>query len=234
LQIKLSWAEVEIIRAAKRALIVLVALGLGGSESLYTQQQSAAVLTEAHIKASAIFILDATDAGWELSDNEVLELGNVDARGTAISGAPAGDPDVNGTKGIPVSPGGVPLSTPDGPDCRGAFYSFFPAAGGTHSNQHPHAAICIFLLTFSRWRITCSAQLLGSSSNVTVDQLKWKRDDLPAHGPKDYTDFTTSESLVASGVGAWQFFYLDYGLLVEYEDGSGANTWVITYTLVTD
>jgi hypothetical protein len=172
--------------------------------------------------------------GWNLSGNEIIELGNVDARGTPISGAPAGDPNVNGIKGIPVAPGGDPLSIPDDPGCIGAFYPFFPASGGNRSNQHPHAAICIFLLTFSRWRITCSAQLMGSSSNVTVDQLKWKKDELPDNGSRGYIGFTTSEDTVASGFGAWQFFYLDYGLLVEYEDGSGPNTWLITYTLVTD
>lgn len=133
-----------------------------------------------------------------------------------------------------MAAGGAPLSHPDDPACVGAFYPFFQGTGGNSNNQHPNSAISIFLLTFDRWRITTSAQLISSSANVTVDQLKWKYDETQSSGFQDYRGFTSSQQLVASGFGAWQFFYLDFGLLVEYEDGSGPNTWIITYTLTTD
>ena len=216
----------------KRVLIVLFTLCLVGGERVYTQQQSATVFAKATVKQFAIFLLDATDAGWGLSGNEISELGNVDARGSAISGAPAGDPDVNGSVGIPVNAAGAPMVDPDDPNCVGAFYPLFPASGGNTNNQHPNSAICIFLLTFQRWSITASAQLIGSTPNVTLDQLKWKMDGSPSSGYQDYIDFTTSEYTLASGSWAWQYYYVDYGLLVEYEDGSGSNTWLITYTLV--
>jgi hypothetical protein len=178
--------------------------------------------------------VDATDAGWNPSGNEIIELGNVDAVGTVISGAPAGDPNINGINGIPVGEGGAPLSNPYDSKCRGAFYSFFPGTGGNKNNQHPQSAVCIFLLTFGRWKITSSARLINSTPNVSVNQLKWKMDGASALGARDYIDFTTSEDIVASGVDAWQFFYLDYGLLVEYDDAPGTNTWLITYTLISD
>ena len=222
----------EIIRTPKWVLIVLFALSLLGTEPVYTQQQSAAVFANATIKQFAIFVVDATDPGWGLSGNEVSNLGNVDARGSAISGAPAGNPDVNGRVGIPVNAAGAPLADPYNPNCTGAFYPLFPASGGNTNNQHPNSALCIFLITFQRWRITVSAQLIGSTPNVTLDQLKWKMDAAPSNGSQAYINFTTSEYELASGALAWQYYYVDYGLLVEYEDGSGSNTWLVTYTLV--
>ena len=216
----------------KRVFIFLLALCFAGAEAAYTQQQSAAVFVKARVKQFAIFLVDATDAGWGLSGNEISELGNVDARGSAISGAPAGNPDVNGIVGIPVNAAGAPMADPDDPNCIGAFYPLFSASGGNNNNQHPNSAICIFLLTFQRWRITTSAQLLGSTTNVTLGQLKWKMDGSPSSGFQNYIDFTPSEYQLASGSWAWGYYYVDYGLLVEYEDGSGPNTWLVTYTLV--
>lgn len=179
-------------------------------------------------------MIDGTDPGWGMRSNETINIGNVDSRGTAITGVQFGHPDVNGISGMPVDSSGSPLSSPFDLNCIGAFYPFFSADGGNVNRRHYNSAIAIFLYTFSPWRISVSARLVTSSPNVTVNQLKWKMDQTSAKGFQGYRDFSTIENIVASGLGTWQYFYIDYGLLVEYEDGPGSNTWLITYTLITD
>lgn len=213
--------------------IALAVICMSGSKG-YSQQQSAVASAEARVKSITIFLIDGTDAGWDLAGNETIDIGNVDGRGSTISGAPTGNPGLNGIAGIPVDAGGSPLAHPDDPDCIGAFYPFFSAGGGHSDYRHPHSAVTLFLLTFNQWRISTSARLLSSTPNVTVDQLKWKMDETPAKGFQNYIDFTTSEHIVASGSASWGFFYLDYGLLVEHEDEPGPNVWLITYTLITE
>lgn len=181
------------------------------------------------------FQLDGTDAGYVLSGNEICGLGNVDSRGTPISGAPVGDPNVNGMAGIPVDSTGAPLADFDDPGCVGAFYPLLAAAGGTNNDQHPNSAICMFLhLTGNpTWSLSTNAQLLSSTTNMTVDQLKWKMDAAVSNGFQSYTGFTTSGTIIASGNSNFRgYIYLDYGLLVEYADAPGANVWLITYSLV--
>jgi hypothetical protein len=212
------------------ALTVICVLGSKG----YSQQQSATASAEVKVESTTIFLIDATDTGWDLAGNETIDIGNVDGRGTAISGAPTGNPGLNGIAGIPVDAAGSPLPHPNNPDCIGAFYPFFSADGGNSDYRHPNSAVAIFLLTFNQWRISTSARLLSSTPNVTVNQLKWKMDETPAKGFQNYIDFTTSEHVVASGSGSWGFIYLDYGLLVEHEDEPGPNVWLITYTLITE
>lgn len=206
----------------------------------YAQQQNASVNVEFEVPRPQIiltFTIDGTDAAWGMSANETCDLGIVDSRGTPISGAPAGYPDVNGVAGIPVNSSGAPLASFDDVGCIGAFYPLFVATGGNNTNQHPNSAICIlerFFLT-GGWTLSTSAQLLSSTANVTVDQLKWKMDATASNGFQSYTGFTTSSTLVDSGPASFlttRYIYIDYGLLVEYEDAAGVNSWLVTYTLV--
>lgn len=201
---------------------------------VYSQQQSVTASAEANIRAVTIFVIDGTDAGWGRSSSEIIEIGVVDAIGSRISGVPIGNPDINGISGIPVNAYGSPVPSYTDPNCIGAFYPILSATGGNSGAHHPNSALSVFLLTFSRWRISVNAQLINSSPGVSVNQLKWKFDGTSANGFQGYKDFTSSEKEVASGSGAWHFFYIDYGLVVEHEDGPGLNTWLITYTLITD
>jgi hypothetical protein len=206
----------------------------------YAQQQSASVNVEfdlAQPKMILSFTIDGTDAGWDLSANETCNLGILDSNGTPISGAPAGDPNVNGVAGIPVNSSGAALASFYDAACIGAFYPLFAATGGSTTNQHPNTAICIrvVLLLTGGWTLSTSAQLLGSTTNVTLDQLKWKPDATASNGFQNYTAFTTSGILVDSGGASIlisRYIYIDYGLLVEYADAPGANIWLVTYTLV--
>jgi hypothetical protein len=204
----------------------------------YSQQQNASVSIEFELAQPlgvVRFQLDGTDAGYVLSGNETCDIGYVDSIGTPISGAPAGNPDVNGTAGIPVDSSGAPLGSFYDTGCVGAFYPLFAAAGGYNNEQHPNSAICIYLhLTGNpTWSLSNSAQLLSSTTNVTVDQLKWKMDATTANGYQGYTGFTTSSTVIASGNSNFRdYLYIDYGLLVENADAPGANVWLVTYTLV--
>lgn len=206
----------------------------------YSQQQNASVNVEFELvqpKMILSFTIDGTDAGWGLSANETCDLGTVDSRGAAISGAPAGYPDVNGVAGIPVNSSGASLADFFDPTCIGAFYPLFTATGGANNNQHPNSAICIYVrfLFTGGWTLSASAQLLSSTTNVTVDQLKWKMDATASNGFQSYTNFTTTSVLVDSGpasIFSTRYIYIDYGLLVEYADAPGGNSWLITYTLV--
>jgi hypothetical protein len=194
-------------------------------------QQTATVVVSAQPQQVLILRIDGTDPGWGGSTNEICDLGNLDARGTPILGAPSGDPDVNGIVGIPVDSAGVPLSSPNDPGCIGAFYPIFSATGGNFWLRHPNSAIAIRIWTlWERWNLTVSAQLTTHTQNVTIGQLKWKDDLTSVNGYQGYTDFSTSNILIASGIG-FRLFYHDYGLLVEYEDEPGTNIWRITYTL---
>jgi len=206
----------------------------------YTQQQNASVSVEFELSQPNLiltFTIDGTDVGWGLAANETCDLGTVDGRGAPISGAPVGNPNVNGVAGIPVNSSGAELATFTDPACIGAFYPLFTAAGGNNNNQHPNTALCILVRLFltGGWTLSTSAQLLVSTTNVTVDQLKWKMDATASNGFQNYTAFTTSSILVDSGPGSifiTRYIYLDYGLLVEDTDVPGANAWLVTYTLV--
>jgi hypothetical protein len=206
----------------------------------FTQQQSASVNVEFELSQPKIiltFTLDGTDAGWGLAANETCDLGYAASGGTPISGAPVGNPDVNGVAGIPVDSSGAALASFTDPGCIGAFYPLFAATGGNVNNQHPGCALCILvrLLFTGGWTLSTSAQLIASTTNVSLDQLKWKRDATASNGFQSYTAFTTSGVLVDSGGASFlitRYIYIDYGLLVEYPDAPGANTWLVTYTLV--
>jgi len=206
----------------------------------YAQQQNASVNVEFEVAQPlgvVRFELDGADTGYVLSGNEICDLGYVDSRGAPISGAPVGDPNVTGIAGVPVDSTGAPLASFDDVACIGAFYPLFAAAGGENNEQHPNSAICMFLhLTGNpTWSLSTSAQLLSSTTNVTVGQLKWKMDATTSNGFQSYTGFTTSGTIVASGNSNFRgYLYLDYGLLVEYADAPGANSWLVTYTLTSN
>jgi hypothetical protein len=204
----------------------------------YGQQQSASAAVEFELApplAIIAFDIDGTDPLWGRTANETCDLGNVDSRGTPISGAPVGDPNVNGVAGIPVDSAGAPLASPDTTGCVGAFYPLFAATGGGGVNNHPNSALLIRVRTNSRWTLTYRAQLLASTTNVTVDQLKWKMDAAAANGYQGYTSFPTATTTLASGNGAVNTrYYIDYGLLVEYADAPGVNSWLVTYTLTSN
>jgi hypothetical protein len=204
----------------------------------YAQQQSASAAVEFELApplAIITFNIDGTDALWTRTANETCALGNVDSRGAPISGAPVGDPNVNGVAGIPVDSAGAPLASPDDVGCVGAFYPLFAATGGGGNNNHPNSALLIRVRTNSAWTLTCRGQLLASTTNVTVGQLKWKMDATASNGYQSYTSFTAGNSPVASGAGGINTrYYVDYGLLVEYADAPGANSWLVTYTLTSN
>jgi hypothetical protein len=204
----------------------------------YAQQQRASASVEFELApplAVITFDIDGTDALWGRTANETCDLGNVDSRGTPISGALVGDPNVNGVAGIPVDSAGAPLASFDDVGCVGAFYPLFAATGGGGNNNHPNSALLIRARTNSAWTLTCRAQLLASTTNVTVGQLKWKMDATASNGYQSYTSFTAANSPIASGAGAVNTrYYVDYGLLVEFADAPGANSWLVTYTLTSN
>jgi len=215
----------------KRFLLIILVAVMNYS-SLNTQQ-TVTLTVSAQPQQWLRLRVDGTDPGWGLTSNERCDLGNLDARGTPISGAPSGNPNVNGVAGIPVDSSGLSLSSPDDPACIGSFYPLFSQSGGNFWIQHPNSALAIIVFSWgTQWQLFVQAQLARNTQNVTVDQLKWKDDLTSANGYQGYTDFTTSNTLIASGDGAWfRFFYHDYGLLVEYEDEPGQNIWRIIYTL---
>ncbi|MDQ1351446.1 MAG: hypothetical protein QG657_1748 [Acidobacteriota bacterium] len=217
--------------------IVLTVICLLYSNS-YAQQQSASAAVEFELApplAIIAFNIDGTDALWTRTANETCDLGNVDSRGTPISGAPVGNPNVNGIAGIPVDSTGAPLASFDDPGCVGAFYPLLAATGGGGNNNHPNSALLIRVRTNSAWTLTYRAQLLAATTNVTVDQLKWKMDAAASNGYQGYTAFPTADTLLASGAGAVNTrYYVDYGLLVEDADAPGANSWLVTYTLTSN
>lgn len=216
--------------------IVLVILFFLSSRG-YTQQQSASVSIEFELTPLGVlsFEIDGTDAGMTRTENETCDLGIVDSRGTPISGAPAGEPDVNGVAGIPVDSTGAPLTSFEDAGCIGAFYPLFAAAGGGTNTLHPNCALLIRLQSNSAWMFTCQAQLVASTTQVTVDQLKWKMDDTASNGFQSYTNFSSAVTTIASGDGAVNTrYYMDYGLLVENADAPGANSWLVTYTLTSN
>lgn len=205
------------------------------SYSKVSEQQLASISAKAEIQAIVVFTIDGTDSGTSASGNEIINLGNVDAGGTPISGAPAGNPDVNGVTGIPVNSSGNPLSSQTDPNSIGAFYPIFSATGSNHHHKHPSSALSafVFIKPFNEvWQVSVRAQLISSSSNVTIDQLKWKYDATPSIGFQGFTDFSTSETVLLTGNSRIrEYLYIDYGILVEYDDEPGNNTWVVTYTV---
>ncbi len=214
----------------KRLLLIFLLVFL--NYSILNTQQTATVTVTAQPQQVFYFGVDGTDEGWFSSTNENCDLGNLDARGTPISGAPPGTPDVNGISGIPVDSSGSPLSSPNDPACIGSFYPIFSQTGGNFWLWHPNSAIAIIIWAGwdETWNLTVRAQLVANSQNVAIDQLKWKDDTIQANGYQGYIDFSTSNVQVASGRGL-RFLYHDYGLLVEYEDEPGRNVWRVTYTL---
>ena len=215
-------------------LIILLVFLIFSNSNGYAQQQNVSVAVEFELTPLDVltFETDGIDLGSSRSTNETCALGNVDSRGTPISGAPVGEPNVNGVAGIPVDSSGAPVASFDDAGCVGAFYPFFAAAGGNTNNLHPNCAILIRMQSNQSWMLTCQAQLVVSTPLVTVDQLKWKMDDISSNGFQTYTNFTTAGTTIASGSGAVNTrYYVDYGLLVEHADGPGANSWLVTYTL---
>ncbi len=215
------------------ALAAFALFALGGGAG-YGQQTTATVEVDAEVRGFAVLVLDGTDPDNALSLNEMINFGDVDSLGLPISGAPAGSPGILGIAGIPVESSGKPVSSPDDPTCVGAFYPLFERSGKNKKNQHPDAALTLFIVAFDRFEVWANATLVGSSANVTVDQLKWKPDHKNASGFRGYTDFSSAEQLLESGKKTWDFFYYDLGLLVEHEDGPGTNTWMITLSFVSD
>jgi hypothetical protein len=222
-----------------KILYIISVIFFSAYNYLYSQQQSASVSIEFELAQPQLilnFTIDGTDAGWNLSANETCTIGNVDGRGTPISGAPVGDPNVNGVAGIPVNSTGAPLANFYDAACVGAFYPLFAATGGNNTNNHPSCAICIYIRLFwsGGWTLSSRAQLLSSTANVTLNQLKWKLDATASSGYQNYTSFTAASVQIASGGGGilvTQYLYFDYGLLVENADAPGTNVWLVTYTL---
>lgn len=201
---------------------------------IHARPQNVSVAVEFEITPLDVltFEIDGTDPMWGRSTNEICALGNVDSRGTPISGAPVGNPDVNGVIGIPVDSTGAPLAGFDDAGCIGAFYPLFAATGGNTIIEHPNCALLMRLQSNSAWLLTCHAQLVASTTQVNVSQLKWKMDATASNGFQSYTGFTTAAATIASGSGSVNTrYYMDYGLLVEFADEPGANSWLVTYTL---
>jgi|Deesub1362B_J571_1020462.scaffolds.fasta_scaffold00504_11 hypothetical protein len=213
----------------KRFLLIFLLTIL--NYSILNTQQTATLTISAQPQQWLRLRIDGTDPGWGATSNEKCEFGNLDARGTPITGAPSGDPNVNGISGIPVDSSGLPLSSSNDPACVGSFYPLFSVTGGNFLKWHPNSALAIRIFSWDTWQLTVSAQLTTHTQNVIIGQLKWKDDSTSANGYQGYTDFSTSNILIASGGPTFRFLYHDYGLLVEYEDEPGTNIWRITYTL---
>lgn len=194
-------------------------------------QQMATVVVDAYVIQSLVLRVDGTDSGYTYSQNETCTLGTVDARGSPISGAPAGAPNVNGIAGIPVNASGAPLTSVDNPACVGSFYPLLAATGGMTNQQHPNSALGIRLNNNQTWQLSMRASLTAGTSGVTIGQLKWKWDSTAASGFQGYTDFTTSNVRILTGGNINGYLYMDLGLLVLFTNGTGANQWVITITL---
>lgn len=232
--------EIEKRLACASTLFIPIVLGVISLlyNNGYAQQQSASAAVEFELApplAIIAFDIDGTDPLWGRTANETCDLGNVDSRGAPISGAPVGNPNVNGIAGIPVDSTGAPLASVDDAGCVGAFYPLLAATGGGGVNNHPNSALLMRVRTNSRWTLTYMAQLLTSTTNVTVDQLKWKMDATASNGYQSYTSFTTATTTLAFGnVGVNTRYYIDYGLLVEDADAPGVNSWLVTYTLTSN
>ncbi|MCP2521021.1 hypothetical protein NLD30_11340 [SCandidatus Aminicenantes bacterium Aminicenantia_JdfR_composite] len=214
-----------------KKIFLLILLFIFLNYSVLNTQQTATIVVNAQPQQVLLFGIDGTDQGWGMSRDERCDFGNLDARGSPITGAPSGNPNVNGIRGTPVDSTGLPLSSSNDPACIGSFYPLFSQTGGNFWTRHPNSALAIRIFSWGRWQLTVSAQLIANTQNVTIDQLKWKDDSTSAIGYQGYTDFSTSNVLIASGGFTFRFFYHDYGLLVEYEDEPGTNIWRITYTI---
>ncbi|MCP2521022.1 hypothetical protein NLD30_11345 [SCandidatus Aminicenantes bacterium Aminicenantia_JdfR_composite] len=187
-----------------------------------------------------VLLVDGTDDGNNLlggdySQNENCNFGNVDAIGTAITG---GDSMVNNITGTPVDASGNPLTSPYDPTCDGSFYHILYATGGNSATDRTGAGIGIFALgvqaSGTSFSLDVTASLSSNTTNVTIDQLKWKDDSTStSRGYTDYTDFSTGLTNIDTFTGIFYraFLYHDYGLLVQFEDEPGTNTWTVTYTL---
>jgi len=203
-------------------------------------QESANVTVNADFQSILILLVDGTDDGHSIfsghySTGETCDFGNVDAIGTAISG---GDTMVNGIRGVPVDASGNPLSSPYDSNCDGSFYHVLYATGGNSLSDRTGAGIGIFALgvqlSGTSYSLDVSAQLTQNTANVTIDQLKWKDDgDSTSQGYGDYTSFSTASQNIDTDSGIFYrgVFYHDYGLLVQFEDEPGTNSWTVTYTL---
>jgi len=209
------------------------------SAPLVDTQESADVTVNADFQSILILLVDGTDTGNNLlsghySTDETCEFGDVDALGTAISN---GDTMVNGISGTPVDSSGNALTSPYDPNCVGSWYPILAATGGNNYADHANAAVGIFVLGVNRsgtsYSLTVAASLSTNTTNVTIDQLKWKDDGTDSTTYENYTSFSTSSTSVASSSGIFWRTHLfhDYGLLVEFEDEPGPNSWTVTYTL---
>jgi len=220
------------MRLKKNLLLLLGLLYLLSSAKSLSTQQNVTLVVDAQPQQWLRLWIDGVDPGWGATTNEICDLGNLDARGTPITGATSGLPDINGIAGIPVSSTGAPLASSNDPDCIGSFYPIFSATGGNFWIQHPSSALVILVSSSETWQLYTQAQLTSQTINVTAEQLKWKSDSTSSSGYQGYTDFTSANTLISSGNPVFfRFLYLDLGLLVEYEDEPGTNVWSIIYTL---
>ena len=208
------------------------------SVPLVNTQQTANVTVSASFQSILILLVDGTDYGHNLltgdyTTDESCNFGNVDAIGTAISG---GDTMVNGIAGIPVDASGNQLTSPYDPDCDGSFYPILSGTGTNSPTDRTDAGIGIFVLGVqlggTSYTLNVVATLNSYTTNVTIDQLKWKDDATSSSGYTGYTAFSTTSVNIDtdSGILYRKIFYHDYGLLVQFEDEPGTNTWTVTYT----
>jgi hypothetical protein len=225
----------------KTFIISMMVLFLGTGLSLLGQT-SAQVTVNANIQAVSELILDGTDPGGKNPTNystaETCNFGQVDAIGTAISG---GDALVNTITGIPVDVSGADLSGGDGiydPDCVGSFYPFFVTdIPAPDQNNHVASALGIHVKSVGSgsgggYSLDVAAVKTAGDPLVTVGQLKWKDNATTGgSGYTDYTDFGASDNIIGGSGNYVGSLYHDYGLLVEFLDPTGINTWLVTYTL---
>jgi hypothetical protein len=209
------------------------------SVPLVNTQQTADVTVSAQFQSILILLVDGTDDGHNLlggdyTTSENCNFGNVDAIGTAITG---GDTMVNGITGTPVDASGNPLTSAYDPNCDGSFYPVLSGTGTNSVTDRTDAGIGIFALGVqpggTSYTLDVTAQLSSNTTNVTIDQLKWKDDADSSSGYTGYTAFSTTSANIDSATSILyrQIFYHDYGLLVQFEDEPGTNTWIVTYTL---
>lgn len=105
----------------------------------YAQQQNVSIGVEFELAPMGVlaFEIDGTDAALGRTTNETCALGTVDSLGTPISGAPVGNPNVNGVAGIPVDSAGAPLADFYDAGCIGLFIPFLPPPGATPITSIP-------------------------------------------------------------------------------------------------
>ena len=224
----------------KYLLILVMILFLGAGITLLGQDT---VTVNATIRGVTTFVLDGTDAGGSrpaghYTTAETCNFGSLDAAGGAITG---GDALVTGLTGLPVDAAGADLSGGDGfadPNCVGAFYPFFVAVGSPDQTAHADAGLAIYAHStgIATYSLDVAAAKTAGDASVTVGQLKWKTNSTTGgSGYQDYTNFSGASTNIINGSGNLTPTYLfhDYGLLVEFTDVTGANTWLVTYTLTT-